>query len=267
MNGRAVVAFVASAAAIALVTGCGSGGPRTPASSPVPPPSLPASAAGVHCASDVAGGRQVRFGAGGRTDLGGVVFGAGRVGIAFANQANGEVCDWAGYARELGRRGYRTLVFDFSGTGASATAAGDTRSDLEAAVAYLRGDGVETVVLMGASMGGTTAVATAAEPGRPVAGVVSLSAPRNWMNTNAEAAAPKLTVPVLYLVGEQDKIYADESRMLAAETPAALSKLVVVDSSSHGVGLLKVNAFDGEPPVKTVRTEIDAFLKKVAPVS
>jgi len=245
---------------VAVLAGCGDGKPAA-----VPSPvSLPSSAAGVDCAADAVAGKQVRFGARGASDLGGVLFGTGHVGIVFAHQAAGNVCDWAAYAKEMSRRRYRTLVFDFSGSFSSSGATNDLITDVAAAAAFLRGAGVDTVVLAGASMGGTSVITAATTIQPPVAGVIALSAVQTWLGVNATTAAPKLTVPALYLVGQHDRSVSD-AQALQAATPAALGKLVIVDAASHGVGLLKPNSFDGEAAAKTVRAEIDGFLARVAP--
>lgn len=254
------------AAAVMLTTSCGGdGGSDEPPQSTVPP-SLSASAAGTNCPSDVVDGTQVRFGVNGASDLGGVVFGTGTVGIVFANQSNATVCNWAGYARELAGRGYRTLAFDYSGWGASAGARNTLAADVGAAVSYLRGRGVATVVLIGASMGGTAALVAASQVQPPVAGAISVSAPRAWLNANAGQAVPKLAVPVLYLVGDGDNAFAEDARAMHDRTPAAVRKLVVVHSASHGVNLLDGQLAGSEEAANTVRAEIDAFLAKVAPV-
>jgi dienelactone hydrolase len=278
MTGRAwlirVVALVGVAAA-PLVTGCAAGSAGRPsgpaaispstATTTAAAPSLPPSAAGRDCASDAVAGRQVRFGTGGA--LGGVVYGTGKVGLVLAHQHRSDMCNWAAHARELGQRGYRALAFDFSGSGSSSSATNDVATDVSAAVAFLRGEGVGTVVLMGASKGGTAVLAAGAEVRPPVAGVISLSGPQTWQGVSARDAAPRLSVPVLYVVGERDTNFVADARALYDATPAAVRTLVVVDTASHGVGLLNGDQSAADAPAKKVRAEIDAFLAKVAPAT
>jgi pimeloyl-ACP methyl ester carboxylesterase len=256
---------VALAALTAVLTANCGGEERqaSPAASATPSPALPASAAGARCAADALAGRQVRFGVTSATELGGVLFGAGRVGVVLAHQANADLCNWAAFGRELGSRGYRALAFDFSYGGASADAANDVVSDVGAAVAFLRREGVDRVVLMGSSMGGTAAVTAAAQLRPPVAGVVSVSAPRTWLGANAAVAAARLRVPVLYIVGERDGTNADDARTMYGATAGADRKLVVVGSPAHGMSL--VDGLAGEAIKEQVRDEIDGFLARVAP--
>jgi pimeloyl-ACP methyl ester carboxylesterase len=259
---RVRVAVLLAAAVVGLAGGCdGSKLAVPPAGSAQTSPSLPLPAAWARCAADAAAGRQVRFGVAGATDLGGVVYGMGKVGVVLAHQAQATLCDWAAYGRKLAGRGYRALAFDLSGTGSSENASNDLHLDVDAAVAFLRGEGVDDVVLIGASIGGTGVLAAAAEIRPPVAGVISISAPRSWMRTNALGAAAKLSVPVLYVVGEHDGRFTEDTWELWGATPAAYRSLVVVDRPGHGVSLVKGE----EGARKAVRAEMDAFIARIAP--
>ncbi len=128
--------------------------------------------------------------------------------------------------------------------------------DIAAAVAHLRSLGATKVVLMGASMGATMSVAAGAVVAPPVDGVIALSAPISFDGVSAEAAAPSLPAPALYIAGRRDGSFASFVTAIHAATPGTASDLLIVDSDSHGVRLL-------DPDVSArgqVRKAVEAFL-------
>ena len=71
--------------------------------------------------------------------LAGAVLGKGVTGIVFAHQVAGDRCQWLPFARELAGKGYRALVFDMRGYGASSGIANvDPHLDVAAAAKELR---------------------------------------------------------------------------------------------------------------------------------
>lgn len=258
-RGRAVLT---AALVLSVATACGGGTPAssartTQAKSPAASGTPAGPAAGAGCPSDASGGRQARFGQG----LGGLVFGTGRTGIVLSHQAGGDLCQWLPYGKVLAQRGYRVLAFDFPGSGSSTYATAELDEAVVSAATFLRADGATKVVLIGASMGGTASLAAAVEVSPPVAGVVSLSGPTTYNQTEAIDAAPKLAVPVLYVVAEDDDpSFVDSAYELYRLTPAGdPRKLVVLPSGGHGVELL--NSDPKSPATPAVTT----FLNAVAP--
>jgi len=81
------------------------------------PPSASAAPVDASCGASTAGGQTVRFGLAGATNLIGVVLGTGKTGVVLAHQSRGNRCQWADYAHELAQAGYRSLIFDFAGSG------------------------------------------------------------------------------------------------------------------------------------------------------
>ena len=115
------------------------------------------------------------------------VFGEGKVGIVFAHEIGGSLCNWASIAPELAEQGYGVLIYDF---GAPATAARDMR----AAIQKIREFGAMKIILGGASLGGTVALMTAARA-QNVAGAFSLSAPDTYGNAEALPAVRRFRAP------------------------------------------------------------------------
>lgn len=181
---------------------------------------------------------EIRFRAADRTRLAGHRFGRGATAVIFAHERRGGACDWIPYARRLARLGYLTIAFDFRGYGASQRS---TKSrfpaDVIAAAKLSRSLGARRVVLVGASMGGTSVLIAAANARPAVDGVVAVSAPSAYGDMNGVAAVGKLGMPVLYLAGDKDDGFADDSRTLYAATGSNAKMLEIVDSSNHGVRL------------------------------
>ena len=179
----------------------------------------------------------------------GVVLGQGRTGVVLGHQAGSDLCEWLPQARRLATQDRQVLAFDF---GPSA----DIGKDMVAAAAELRRRGADRLVLVGSSMGGTAAIEAAAEITPPVAGVVGLSGPEEYQGEGADAAsaAPKLRVPVLFIVAEDDPPFDDTARALDKAVPSR-EKLVVLEGGGHGTSLLEF----GDRATR-VRAELDRFL-------
>lgn len=187
--------------------------------------------------------------------LTGNVLGKGATGAVFAHQVGGDRCQWLPFARELAKKGYRALVFDMRGYGASSGVANTSPDvDVIAAAAELRRRGAKHIVLIGASMGGTGVVAAAPRIRPAVTGVVELSAPTSFGSADAVAAAKRLKVPALFVAGRDDGDFAAATRALYKAAATRLKQLRLVASSWHGVDLLAI------PSVKKL---VLGFLQRV----
>jgi pimeloyl-ACP methyl ester carboxylesterase len=221
---------------------------------------------GENCDNFMDGVKQVGFTDEKGTRLSGALVGSGKTAFVLAHQDPGDVCDWLPFARELSNShpGYQMLCLDFAGYGNSDSPADGDRRDLNiaAAVKYLREHGASTVLLMGASMGGNSSLVASTIIQPPVAGVISLSAPAFYKGLDAGAAAPKITVPVLYLAGSGDNggTFADDARKLYAATPDGNRTLVIAFTTSHGVNMLSPVDADAD----TSRAALNQFLTKYA---
>jgi predicted alpha/beta-hydrolase family hydrolase len=253
------IGLMTTAAVVAMALyGCGS--------SPTPAPSAAASPSQVLldpsalCKQRVGNGVPVRFGA--ASYLGGIMLGSGSTGVVLAHRNGSDLCDWLPYGHVLAEKGYRVLAFDFAEFGSSNPRPdpGTIADDMTAAAEYLRSQGASALVLMGASMGGTAALAVATTLQPPVAGAVTLSAPGGFEGVNANTAA--LSVPALYIAGSGDGGYAQIAQYLADQTPHRLGTLLVVDSPNHGTDMLDDPAVD-----KQIRQAIETFLAAHAPVT
>jgi alpha-beta hydrolase superfamily lysophospholipase len=220
----------------------------------------PASAGTATPAASCAGKGDVTFRAPDRTRLVGHRFGRGKTAVVLAHQSRADFCQWVSYARRLARLGYTAFVFDFRNNGRSQQVgyarAGRLAGDVAGAVRYVRAHGAKKVFLVGASMGGTAVLAAAANVKPAVAGVVSLSGPGSSGGVDADAAVPRLRVPVLYVVAEEDAggAFAADARALYDRTASTDKAIEVLPGFSHGVSLV---AFAGP-----ARNLLEQFLRR-----
>lgn len=100
--------------------------------------------------------RAVVFAAGDGGEIHGDLYGGGARGVVLAHGAVFDKRSWRALAEVLAADGLRVLAFDFRGYGASTAGdePGALYQDVLGAVTWLRRQGVETISLLGASMGG-----------------------------------------------------------------------------------------------------------------
>jgi pimeloyl-ACP methyl ester carboxylesterase len=192
------------------------------------------------------------------TRLVGHRFGRGPTAVVLVHQYDGDVCEWAPYAKRLASLGYTVIAFDLRGFGLSQRRVGNASfryaGDIAAAVKAARSFGAKHVVVVGASLGANATVVAGANVRPPLDGIVSLSAPGSF-SLDAVAAARKLAVPVLYAAADVDQggIYARDAQAMYDATPGADKQIVVVPGAAHGVRLV---AGPGK-----VRTLVERFIR------
>jgi dienelactone hydrolase len=171
----------------------------------------------------------------------GVEVGTGTTGVVLGHQYLSDHCELMDFARDLAERGLRALAIDFRGYGASS--GGDGRRldrDLAAAAARLRADGASRVFLVGASMGGTAALAAASWIAPAVDGVISLSGPARFRGLDALRAVKRSPVAVRFLASRDDRAFARDARMLAKAARAKDKAVAIYAGARHGSSLLDV---------------------------
>jgi pimeloyl-ACP methyl ester carboxylesterase len=238
-----------------LLAGCSTA--DTPAATPSP--------AGPAAAEDCpqmagSGTRQLRFGVGGATNLTGLAGGTGSTGIVLIHQSDGDLCQWQGGFEELIGKGYRALAFDVHGFGSSTISEAGYDDDVIAAAAALRADGAKSIVLFGASMGGTFALAAAPRIDPPVAAVISASGPAAYGGVGAEDPVATIKVPILFAAQADDEYFASDATTLHALAKASRdAQLKITPGSAHGVQLVGPGGDDA------TRAVVAAFLAQYAP--
>lgn len=187
----------------------------------------------------VEGPRMVTFQSEDGITLSGTLYGSGQVGVVLSHMFPTDQTSWADMAQKMADLGYLVLTYDFRGYGHSGgqVQIDQIDKDLRAAVAFIRHQGVEKVVLVGASMGGTATVKIAVEDSG-IAAIVVWSSPLAFRGLTAELSeAAALTMPALFLGAEADPATADTQRMSEA---APNAELFIYSGDGHGTFTLEM---------------------------
>lgn len=158
--------------------------------------------------------------------------------VVFAHMRGANRTAWAPAVERVLERRFAALSFDFRGHGESGDREADLGKidlDLEAAVAFARSRGYARVFVVGASMGGTAALALAAR--EDLAGVAVLSSPASFEGIDAAAAVGSVQEPALFVAANGDQPYRREVEELHAAAPGE-KRLVLVPGNAHGTNLL-----------------------------
>jgi len=162
-------------------------------------------------------------------------WGTGTSYVVLAHMRPADMTSWFEFARLLADEGYTAVAFNFRGYGESEGEEGEfaVADDVRGAVAAALADGADEVFVIGASMGGTGAVAAAAGDG--VAGTVTLSAPAEFEDVNATDFSPYVTGALLLIAADEDGEAANDALAIASGNVDA--ELLVLPGAQHGTNL------------------------------
>lgn len=239
-----------------VLTGCGGGNSASSSqhrsSASATTGTAAASAASLpqpskRCGAPNAPATTLRFSAEDGTTLDGAIVGSGPVGVVLLHEYPGPMCGWWPYAAYLAHHGIHVILFDFRCLGLSACprqAEGDEVADVAGAIAALRSRGARSIALVGASLGGVTAVMAAAKL-HPSA-VVDLSGERNLgqlfpgTTFDSYAAAPGVRAPAMFVVARGDpQVSVADMRSVYRRVRSPVKALVVLPASEgHGWEML-----------------------------
>lgn len=194
----------------------------------------------------LAGAEAIRFETSDRIDLEGKLFGDGETGVVLSHMFLSDQSSWFEFAGLLADRGYVALTFDFRGYcpgGEAGCSEGEMDfpemwRDVTAAMEVLRSRRVTTVILVGASLGGTASLVAASRAGAGVDGVVALSAPREFQGLAADEQVVRgVFAPKLFLAGVDDFDAADAAEDLY-EVGNPPKRVEILPTGDHGTDLL-----------------------------
>lgn len=161
-------------------------------------------------------------------------FGVGEDFVVLAHMRPADMTSWFSFAGFLGAEGYSAMAFNFRGYGNSGGAGFAVEVDVTAAVDAAHALGAARVFVIGASMGGTGAIAAADES--DVDGVITLSAPDRFEGVDAAAAARNVAVPLLLFAAEDDDPYASDAEVIASQA-AGPAEVMILPGRKHGTDL------------------------------
>lgn len=198
----------------------------------------------------LAGSTPVSFESADGLHLEGRLFGAGnRVGVVLAHMLPADQTSWWDFAERLSEQGYLALTFDFRGycPGGNAGCSAGGRDiaaiwqDVLGAIDFVRSNGADRVMLVGASMGGTASLVAASQGSTPVAAVITLSAPASIEGLTADAnVLTRLSGGKLFVAGVGDAPAAHDAEQLYELAPTP-KRIEILPSDDHGTDLLSGN--------------------------
>jgi pimeloyl-ACP methyl ester carboxylesterase len=216
-RGRAWLAALVTVASV-VVSACqvGASAPQGPSQEDVAAATQKAVAlaATVAAAGPVAGA-PATFSAPDNSDMAGTLYGSGDTVVLLANMQGADQSTWKPFAQTVAAAGYAAFTFDYRGLGASGGSREDTKVDEDArsAIAYLRGQGFQSIVLIGASLGGIACAKNSHEAN--VSGLAMISSPRSLQSL---ILAPEdlndLAYPKLFVASQDDEPFVTEIRTL-----------------------------------------------------
>lgn len=171
--------------------------------------------------------------------------GEGSKAVVLLHESGGAgLCGWLPTMRWLAANGIRAVAINFRGYPPSASPAlavyHHYAQDIQAAVDAAHTLGAKHVFVMGASMGGAASVAEAPKL-QDVAGVISLSGELQLPTSELDAigAAPKITVPFLFVGSEADGyVLGSDARRLTRAVGSRDKQVRIFADGYHGWDLL-----------------------------
>lgn len=196
--------------------------------------------------------------------LTGTRYGTGTTALILSNMGDNETAPWDRVAPLFAEQGYLVLTYHFRylprTAHFTAAMASHTVDDLQAAVAFVRTQGAQTIVLVGASLGGMATAKVAATI--QLAALVVMAAPADlpefdFQVTDAELAA--ITAPKLFIASQADTIVPATATQRMFDLAAEPKEMQFYPSSAHGLQLLGTNHADA------LRQRLVTFLTAYAP--
>jgi esterase/lipase len=211
----------------------------------------------------------VSFTASDGVELAGRLFGPehAHTGVVLAHMLPSDQRYWFEFADRLGTMGYAALTFDFRGycPGGDGGCSQGTKNvaaiwqDVEGAVTFLRGQGLGSIALIGASIGGTASLVVSGTEGSGIEAVVTLSAPQSISGLVAGPdVLANVTAAKLFIAGNGDGVAAEAAQAFYDQSPQP-KDVQIVTSNDHGTDLLEGNQ------AEIVRNLILTYLQQHAP--
>lgn len=179
-------------------------------------------------------------------DLEGILFlSEGDTAVVFAHMAgDNDLQNWVPFANTIARRGFTSLTFNFRCYGESECGGRDSGSilisrDIGAAIKYLRDQGFEHIVCIGASMGGRACVNAAFEEELAGMVIVSGTGSSDPDRKNLDGFINP-DIPKLFIVSEDDHIADRTLSMTRLYESAPEPKIFkIFQGTAHGTELFE----------------------------
>ena len=230
----------------------------TPSRTPVPIPIVTPTSIEDRCKVPHDGGELVELTAPDGSVLTAAAEGKGERAAVYLHQtSNSGFCGWVTYAAWAADQGIAALMLDLCGWGRSKCGpqlAEDPTAQVRLAVDWARGRGATSVTVIGASLGGVTAMAVGQQAGADA--IVDLSGPYSYAGLDsADVAARQITVPLLVAMAPNDAQMEPAKVRAAFNTAPTKVKRYLEPADGHGWGLLN-DGTDADPQWTPMATTV-----------
>lgn len=170
--------------------------------------------------------------------LRGRLWARGRTAVVFSHMLGTDQSIWFDLAGRLAAQGYTVLTFDFRGVGTSSGRFVIRRvsRDTLGAVRFIRERNPAKVVLIGASMGGTSSLVAAGKT--PVDGIVVIASGMAFQGLDARPYLAHLGMPKLFVVGSRDAPFNESAKTMYARTSHP-KQLLILPTAVHGTYMFR----------------------------
>ncbi len=160
-------------------------------------------------------------------------------GVLLVHQLPANKESWSGFVPELNAKGYSVLAIDYRGRGESSgqlQTAQDFQNialDIDAGIDFLKTKNVESVIIIGASIGANHALLAGVRRSE-VNAIVLLSPGLDYRGVKTEIVASQSTKPLLIVASQDDEYSAMSAKKLYE---VAKGELKMFDHAGHGTDM------------------------------
>jgi len=192
--------------------------------------------------------------------ISGELYGSGKTAVIFSMMGNCKP-GWREFAQITAAQGFLTLTYPWRGCRASSvdeTLIQKFLEDTRAAITFVREQGAEKIILVGASLGGVASAKLALES--QASGIVILASPPSISQWNFEIQSADLNtdIPKLFITAENDKTVSASATRELYDLAAEPKEWQTYPGSAHGTDL-----FEGESGADLQQRILD-FIQKIA---
>jgi len=190
--------------------------------------------------------------------ISGELYGSGKTAIVFSMMGNCKQ-GWREFAQITAAQGFLTLTYPWRGCKASSvdeTLIQKFLEDTRAAIMFVREQGAEKIILVGASLGGCASAKLAVES--QASGIVILASPPSISQWNFEIQSADLNtdIPKLFITAENDKTVPAGATRELYDLAAEPKEWQTYPGSAHGTDL-----FEGQSGPELQQRILDFILK------
>jgi len=192
--------------------------------------------------------------------ISGELYGSGKTAVIFSMMGNCKP-GWREFAQITGAQGFLTLTYPWRGCRASSVDEALIQKFLEdtrAAITFMRQQGAEKIILVGASLGGAASAKLALES--QASGIVILASPPSIPQWDFEIQPADLNtdIPKLFITAENDKTVPAGATRELYDLAAEPKEWQTYPGSAHGTDL-----FEGERGME-LQQRILGFIQMIA---